>query len=146
MPTTSASAWLLPTVAVLAGILGADAVWVVLAVATGKPCSWMALLAAADVVFMLRLTGVGAGRARTWAAVLGTALAVALAQWFIVATQLGMMLGLQPLDSAMRLGPSLARQLLLLSLDRVDFAWLLASLPVAALLAMRSRRERAATS
>ena len=141
MPTTRASAWLLPTVALLAGVLGADAVWVILAVASSRPCSWMALLAAVDVALLLRLTGAPPGRTRVLAAVLGTALAVALAQWLIVATQLGIVLGLQPLDSALRLGPALACQLLRLSLDRGDLAWMLASLPLAALVARRSRRE-----
>jgi len=141
LPTTSASAWLLPGAALLAGVLGADAVWVGLAVASNRPCSWMALLAAVDVALLLRLTGVAPGTARITVAVLATALAVALAQWLIVATQMGVVLGLQPLDSAARLGPVLARQLLSLSLDRGDLAWMLASLPLAALLSARSRRE-----
>ena len=143
MPTTtSASAWLFPIVAVSAGVLGAVALWVTLAVATGTPCSWMALLAAVDVALLLRLSGARPGGKRIVAAVLATALAVALAQWLIVATQLGLVLGLRPLDSATRLGPALARQLMFLSLDGGDLAWLLASLPLAALLALRSRRER----
>ena len=104
----------------------------------------MALLAAVDVALLLRLTGVAPGPARMLAAVLATALAVALAQWLIVATQMGIVLGLQPLDSALRLGPVLARQLLVLSLDRGDLAWMLASLPLAALLAARAGREREA--
>jgi len=143
LPSNKASAWLLPIVALAAGILGADAVWVALAVATRAPCSWMALLAAVDVVLLLRLCGVRPGSARVVVAVLATALAVALAQWLIVATQLGIVLGLQPLDSAMRLGPVLARELLKLSLGPGDLAWLMASLPFAAWLATRNRRERA---
>jgi len=142
LPTNSASAWLLPIAALLAGILGADAAWVALAVFTGRPCSWVALLAALDVALLLRLTGVRPGTARVVLAVLATATAVALAQWLIVATQMGVVLGLQPLDSALRLGPALARQLLVLSLGKADLAWMLASLPFAAWLASRSRRER----
>ena len=133
MPSNSASSRLLPILAVSAGVLGADAVWVALAVATGTPCSWMALL--------LRLTGAPSGAARVAVAVLATTLAVVLAQWLIVATQLGIVFGLQPLDSALRLGPVLARQLLSMSLGAGDLAWLLASLPLAALLAARGRRE-----
>ena len=102
MPKNQAAPWLLPTVALLAGILGTDAVWV--------------------------------------------ALAVALAQWLIVATQMGSALGLQPVDSALRLGPALALQFMRLSLGRAELAWLLASLPVAAFLALPSRRERAASA
>jgi hypothetical protein len=130
--------------ALLAGVLGADAIWVALAVATGSPCSWMALFAAADIAILLRLAGARPGRGRILVAVLGTALAVALAQWLTVATQLGIMLGLQPVDSALRLGPVLARELLVLSLDAGDLAWLAASLPLAALFATRTRREREA--
>ena len=129
--------------ALAAGVLGTDAVWVLLAVASNRPCSWMALLAAVDVALLQRLTGAPPGTARVAVAVLATALAVALAQWLIVATQLGIVLGLQPLDSALRLGPALARQLLHLSLDRGDLVWMLASLPLAGLLAMRRRRETA---
>ena len=130
--------------ALLAGVLGSDAVWVALAVATGSPCSWMALLAAVDIAVLLRFAGAVPGRGRVLTVVLATALAVALAQWLIVATQVGILLGLQPLDSALRLGPVLARQLLVLSLGPGDLAWMAASLPLAALLAGRSRREREA--
>ena len=142
MPSNNASAWLLPAFALVAGVLGADAVWVALAVATKAPCSWMALVAALDVVLLLRMTGVRPGGARVLVAVFATALAAALAQWLIVATQLGIVLGLQPLDSAMRLGPVLARELTKLSLGAGDVAWLVASLPFAAWLAGRSRREK----
>jgi hypothetical protein len=137
-----ASAWLLPAVGLLAGVLGIDAVWVVAAVASGRPCAWMALLAALDVAFMLRLCNVGPGTTRVLLAVAGTAAAVALAQWLIAATQVGLALGLQPLDSALRMGPAFARQLIALSLGRADLAWLLASLPAAALLSLPSGRRR----
>ncbi|MEO8161606.1 MAG: hypothetical protein ABI588_09315 [Arenimonas sp.] len=130
-------------IALAAGVLGTDAVWVAIAVARNRPCGWLAMLAAVDAVLMLRLTATPPGPGRVLAAVLATALAVALAQWLIVATQLGIALGLQPVDSALRLGPALAGQLLRLSLDRWDLAWMAASLPATALLAMRSARERA---
>jgi hypothetical protein len=143
LPRNSAAAWLLPTVALLAGVLAADAIWVALAVAANRPCSWMAVVAAVDVALLLRLTGAPAGPLRQCLAALATALAVALAQWLIVATQLGIALGLHPLDSALRLGPALAAQLLKLSLGQMDLAWMLVSLPVAALVAGRGRGERA---
>jgi hypothetical protein len=139
---TKAAAWLLPIAALAAGILGTDAVWVAVAVTSGRPCSWIAPIAALDLVLLLRLTAAPAGAARVLAAVAATALAVALAQWLIVATQMGITLGLQPVESALRLGPVLAWQFWELSLDRADLAWMLASLPLAALLAQRSRRER----
>ena len=137
------SAWLLPAVALLAGILGTDAAWVALSVVGGRPCSWFAPIAALDLALLLRFAGAPAGGARVAVAVAGTALAVLLAQWLIVSTQMGMALGLHPVESALRLGPALAMQFWRLSLDRLDLAWMLASLPLAALLAQRSRAERA---
>ena len=137
------SDWLLPAVALLAGVLGTIAVWVALSVYTGRPCSWVAPLAALDLVLLLRFAGAPAGAARVATAVAATALTVLLAQWLTVATQMGIALGLQPVDSALRLGPRLAWQFLRLSLDLVDLGWMLAALPLAALLAQRSRAERA---
>jgi hypothetical protein len=140
LPTNKAAAWLLPTAALLAGILGTDAVWVALAVASGRPCSWMAPLAALDLVLLLRLTGAPQGAPRVVAAVSATAIAVLLAQWLIVSTQLGIALGLQPMESALRLGWVLAWQYWQLSLERADLVWMLASLPTAAWLASLGRR------
>jgi hypothetical protein len=139
-----APVWLLPAVALLAGILGTDAAWVALSVFSGRPCSWIAPIAALDLALLLRFAGAPAGGARVAVAVAGTALAVALAQWLIVATQMGIALGLQPVDSAVRLGPALALQFWRLSLDRADLAWMLSALPLAALFALPNRRERAA--
>jgi hypothetical protein len=141
LPTNKVTAWLLPAAALLAGILGVDAVWVVVSVATNRPCSWMALLAAADVAVMLRFANVAPGPARVLLSMLGTAVAIALAQWLVVSTHLGLELGLQPLDSAMKMGPSLARQLIALSLHGVDYSMLLAALPLAALFALGKRQE-----
>jgi hypothetical protein len=142
LSTNRGSDWLLPAVALLAGILGTDAAWVALAVFSGRPCSWVALLAALDLAVLLRYAGAPAGAARVLLAVAATALAVLLAQWLIVAAQMGVALGLQPVDSALRLGPRLALQFWRLSLDRLDLGWMLASLPLAALLAQPSRAER----
>ena len=146
MPTNISSPWLLPAVALVAGVLGTDAAWVAVAIATGRPCSWFAAIAALDLALLLRFAGAPPGTPRVLVAVLATALAVALAQWLIVATQMGIALGLQPVASALRLGPALALQFLRLSLDPADLAWMLGSLPLAALLALPGRRERGAAA
>ena len=143
MRKNKAEAWLLPAVAVVAGILGTDAVWVALSVFSGQPCSWIAPIAALDLALLMRFAGAPAGPARVVVAVVATALAVLLAQWLIVATQMGIALGLQPVDSALRLGPALAMQFWRLSLDRADLGWMLSALPLAAYFALPSRRERA---
>src|SRR5690606_37932417 len=82
----------------LLGTFGVAAAWVLAAVALSSQCSWMALLAAADAVVLLQLGGMPPGWRRAgWASAATVATAV-LANWGIIATQLGMMIGLSPLD------------------------------------------------
>jgi hypothetical protein len=83
---------------------------------------------------LLRLTQAPAGWLRGLLAVLATALAIALAYWMMAAIQMGGLIGLAPLESARRLGPSLAWQLAKLVLNRVDWVLLVAALPLAAIL------------
>lgn len=143
MPKQFAAGWLMPALALLVGIAGMTVAWVSVAVLSGQPCSWLALLAALDMALLLRLTRAPPGRGRMLAALVATALAVALTQWLIIATQLGAVMGLPPLASALRLGPALAWQLASLSLDRVDWILLAAALPLAAILVQApGNRER----
>ena len=139
MPRNSAASWLLPGIVLLVGVLGLDAIWVASAVISNRSCSWLALVAALDMAFLLRFTEAPPGRARTAVAVCATALTIALAQWLIVSTQIGFALGLEPLASASRLGPVLAWQLSKLSLDRTDWILLVSSLPLAAILVQPRR-------
>ncbi len=134
MPNVSIRAWALPLLALVAGIAGISAVWVAFAELSGSPCSWLALVAAIDMAVLLRLTHAPASRARMLVAASATALAIALAHWMLAAIQMGGLIGLAPLESAQRLGPSLAWQLAKLRLDRVDWVLLVAALPLAAIL------------
>jgi hypothetical protein len=136
----SLAAWLVPGLALLVGILGMSAVWVAAAVLSQGTCSWLALVAAIDMAVLLRLTNAPPGPGRGFAAVLATALAVALSQWLIAATQMGFVIGLAPLASSLRLGPALAWQLSQLNLGRIDWILLLSALPLAAILSQRARR------
>ena len=139
MPRNSIITWLLPTLALLVGILGISAVWVAAATVSNSSCSWLGLLAAVDMALLLRLTSAPAGRLRMMAAISATAAAVVLSQWLVVATQMGISLGMAPLASSLRLGPALAWQLSRLSLDSADWILLLASLPLAGILSQGSR-------
>ena len=121
--------WLL----LLLGIGGFAAIWVVLAWSKDTQCSWMALLGALDIAWMLRLGGWPRG---PWRAVLGTAataLIVLVANWWIIAAQLGVGLGLQPWDSALRLGLHHAWTLAQLANGPLDLVWIAAGLVLAAL-------------
>lgn len=116
----------------LAGSFGIAAAWILVAQATGRQSSWMAVAAALDAVLLLRLGGHRPGTARAVWAVLATALAIALANWGIAADQVGRMLGLTPWQSAAKLGPSYGALLVRLANDAADLAWLAAGLVVAA--------------
>jgi hypothetical protein len=133
--TSPRLAWLLPLLAVGAGVAGVVAVWVALGALTRSSSSWMALVAAVDIALLLRLTHAPAGRARILLAALATLAAVLAAQWLLAALRVGAWLGMEPLASAARLGPALGWQVVKLGLDRVDWVLLLASLPLAAILA-----------
>lgn len=124
----------------MVGVLGMTAAWVAVAVLSERPCSWLALVAAVDMALLLRLTNAPDGTLRVVVAVVATAMAVVLSQWLIVATHLGFILGLEPVASALRLGPALAWQLSRLSLNTVDWVLLTSSLPLAAILSDRRPR------
>ena len=135
MPPFPYRQWLWPGLALLAGIAGMSAVWVAAAVLSGSACSWLALVGAADMALLLRLTGAPAGPGRVFAAVAATLATLVLTQWLLVATQIGGVLGIPPIASALHLGPHLAWQLTGLALGRVDWVLLAASPVLAAIMA-----------
>jgi hypothetical protein len=100
--------WGLAGAVALAGLLGVVTIWVTLGVLTGLACGWMALVAAVDFALLLRLVRAPVGVARTTLAMVATLLACVASAWLIVAGQLGLMLGLDPVSSGLRLGPVLA--------------------------------------
>ena len=128
--------WLAPALLAL-GSLGCSAAWILLALSTGRMCAWMAVVAAIDAAVLLRLAGVPAGAGRPTAAVLATALAVVIAYWGIIATQLARTVGVLPLESALKLGLHHAWTLAGLATGPVDLAWLGAGLLLAGLLSAR---------
>lgn len=123
--------WLLPAFALVVGVLGAVAVWLGLAISLRSTCAWVAPLAALDMVLMLRLALAPAGALRSALAVLGTVVAIAASYWMIVATQMGFLLGLSPMESAQRLGPVLAGELLRHGTDGWDIGLSLLALVLA---------------
>ena len=94
--------------------------------------AWMALLAALDAAWLLRLGGARPGTSRLFFGVGATALTVVLANWGIVAAHMAGMMGLGFGDSALRLGGSLAWTLSKLANTPADLAWLAAGLVLAA--------------
>lgn len=117
---------------VLAGSIGIAAAWVLVAQASGRQCSWMAVVAAVDAALLLRMGRYRPGPVRALWGVLATALAIALANWGIIATEVGRMLGLAPWASMAKLGVEHAWLLARMANDAVALAWLGAGLVVAA--------------
>jgi hypothetical protein len=144
MPLTFPGRWFWPGVALAVGIAGICAIWVAIAMLSGSSASWLGLVAAVDMALLLRLTRAPEGIARNVAAALATLAATALSQWLVVATQLGIALGLPPLSSALRLGPHLAWMLAGMTLSPVDWVLLAAGPILAALLVQAVGVPRAA--
>ena len=132
LPTLSASSprWLAP-VFLLLGAAFVTAIWVLLALYLGKQAGWMAWLAAIDAALLLRFGRMRAGAARALAAALATVGVAVLANWLIIASQLGFFFGLLPWESALLLRPGHAWTLAQLA----NTSWDLLSLCLAPLLA-----------
>jgi len=124
---------LLAILLLIAGCIGFAAAWVLVAFARDRQCSWMALLAALDAVFLLRLGRMPVGMARSLVAVGGTALTIVLANWGIAAAQIGRAMGMLPWESLGKLGPFYAWTLANLANPPIDLLWLAASLVLAAI-------------
>ena len=121
--------WLL----LLLGASGFAAVWVLVALYTDVQSSWMSVLGALDVALLLRLGHWSPGPRRAALGVAATAATVLLANWGITSGQLGAGMGLEPWESAMKLGLHHAWTLAQLANGAADAIWLALALVVAAL-------------
>lgn len=127
---------LLPAALLALGTFGFAAVWVLLGVSSQRQHSWMAVVGALDVAWMLHLGRWPRGPGRIALAAAATALIVLLANWWIIASHLSGSLGLSPWDAAVRLGWNHAWTLAQLANNATDLAWIVAAL-VAAVIAAR---------
>ena len=137
MPATSPTPrarWLAPLLLLLGSVFF-TLIWIMLALYLERLCTWMAVLGAIDAALILRFAGMPAGWARAAWAVLATAMMIALANWGIAATQMGMSIGLNPWDSAMKLGMGHAWTLVGLANHTIDLVWMGVALVVAAIAA-----------
>ena len=111
--------------------LGFAAGWCLLAGTLESQVAWMAPLAALDAVVMLRLGRMHADWRRPAWAVVATLATIMLANWAIAALEIGRSIGLLPWESALRLGPAYAWELLRLANGPAELAWYAASVVVA---------------
>ena len=129
-----ASRWLAPALLAI-GVAGCAAAWILLGVASGRQCSWMAIVAGLDAAMLLRLGAMPRGPARAAVAALATAATIAIANWGIAAAELGRSIGVLPWISAAKLGPDHAWTVLSLANTPADLAWLAAGLAIGTVLA-----------
>ena len=127
MPPTPVSArsvnWLWPLMLLIA-LVAAVLLWWFVALASGRQAGWMAIFAALELAFMLRLGALRRPWLRIGLTVLGTVLVAAVANWAIAASYLGGSLGLVPWESALRMGPHLAWTLVQLANGAAEVIWL----------------------
>jgi len=119
------------------GCLGFAAAWILLARVLQSQASWLSPLAALDVVWMLYLGRGTPGWVRASIAMVATLAIIALANWGIAATEIGRSMGLLPWESALRLGPDYAWELIRLANTRGDLTWYAISVVLAGVLARR---------
>ena len=122
--------WLAPAMLLLGGACFAF-IWLLLSLYLGRPCGWMAVLGAIDVVLMLRFGGMRGGAIRVALAVVATLSIIVLVNWGIAATQIGIAMGLNPWDSALKLGSDYAWTLAKLANQMSDRVWMGLALVVA---------------
>lgn len=115
--------WLWPPMLLL-GVVTATLAWLFIALLTGRQAGWMAVLAALDIAFMLRLGTLRAGRTRVVLTLLATLLVALAANWGIASAYLGGSMGLNPWESALRMGPYLAATLIGLANGAAQWLWL----------------------
>ena len=125
------------------GLLGFVSAWVLLALALERQCAWLAPLAAVDMVVLLAFGRFPAGIARAAWACLATAACIALANYGIVAGELGKSFALRPWESALLLGPDHARTLLGMANSPLDLGFYAAGLLVALFAGFSARRRPA---
>lgn len=132
MPTTTpySRAWLwLPLL--LLGSLTLSLAWLMVALAVTGHAGWMAVAAALEAAWMLRLGGFRPGLPRVAVALLATVLIALAANFLIAAAWIGGPMGLAPWESALRLGPHLAWTLIGLGNGLTGMFWLAVGLLVA---------------
>lgn len=127
MPPTPAPArshaWLWPPLFLL-GVVTATLAWLVIALLSGAQAGWMAVLAALELGFMLRLGKLQAGPLRIGLTLVFTVLVALAANWGIASAYLGGSMGLDPWNSALRMGPFMAATLIGLANGPAEWLWL----------------------
>ncbi|MDO5505184.1 MAG: hypothetical protein Q4F49_02680 [Pseudoxanthomonas suwonensis] len=115
----------------LLGSTGIAALWTLLSLAWNTQAGWMAVVAAIDAMLIVRLGRIGRRPLRALLALAFTALAIALANWWIAGAQIGRLFGLLPWEAIPRTGLHYAWTLSGMANGPVELAWYVLGLLVA---------------
>lgn len=135
-------AWLLLPVVTF----GFAAVWTLVALYTQHQCSWMAVIGAIDVLWLLSLAPRLSPARRALVATFATVVLILAANWSIIATNVGVQAGAEPLDSMGKLGLHYAATLAGLANRGRDAAWIALALGLSAAAPWLSARRRASST
>lgn len=113
-------------------VTGFAALWALAALYSGRQCSFMAVVGAVDVLWVLGLSPRLRVAARALIATLATAVLALLANWSIIGIHLGAPLGNGPVESMGKLGFNHALTMAGLANDWRDGVWIAVALAVAA--------------
>ncbi|TCZ83415.1 hypothetical protein EYQ95_21595 [Lysobacter sp. N42] len=139
------AAWL-PWMLVPLAVAGFTALWLLAAFYSGRQCSWMAVVGAVDILWVMGMARPAPPARRAVAATTATLLMILATHWILAATYSGTQVGLSPWDASLRLGLEHALTLAALANDWRDAVWLLLALAVAAGGPFLSARLRAASA
>lgn len=109
--------------ALLIGSTGAAAIWTLLSLRFDSQLAFAAPVVAFDLILLLRLVRVRRGRLRAGLVLIGTLLAIALANWWIAASQIGRMFGFMPWEAIPRTGLHYAWTLAQMANGVAELAW-----------------------
>ncbi|WP_165924817.1 hypothetical protein [Lysobacter sp. N42] len=127
-------------------VAGFTALWLLAAFYSGRQCSWMAVVGAVDILWVMGMARPAPPARRAVAATTATLLMILATHWILAATYSGTQVGLSPWDASLRLGLEHALTLAALANDWRDAVWLLLALAVAAGGPFLSARLRAASA
>lgn len=130
-PRPTRATWL-PWMLVPLAVTGFTALWLLAAFYSGRQCSWMAVVGAVDILWVLGLGRPLAPARRAAIATAATVAMILLVNWILAATYAGGQVGLSPWDASIRLGLGHWRTLAGLANAWQDGVWLVLALAVAA--------------
>ena len=115
----------------LLGVFGIAALWVLVALYMDRMLSAFAFVAALDMILMVRLARLPRGLTRGMVAAGGTLLAILIANGWLLAARVGLLLGMMPWEGITLMGPGFAWTLAQLANDGRDLAIYIAAIAMA---------------